>query len=340
MNIGDGFILRAVERLFGRVPEDRLFSTWEALPKSGLARLSRSRALISAGANQLNDRYCVLPGMTPEDVESLDCPIVLVGIGIHGVPDQNRGMSEDTKAILKIIHGRVPHSSWRCPHTIAYLERELPELKGRMLMTGCPVIYDRPLLEGAIFARGHQTVAVTTTERGDFVDREVATLRFVARQFPASRRYLVTHQNFAPPGPLEATRHRLWPRPDDRPPAELRRQARKLGFEIFIPRTADEALRFYGAVDLHIGSRLHAHLHFLSQAKWSFVTYVDERITGIAEAFGFPVCDANHLADYLDFDFELLRIKAVAHFETMRRFVDSMSSLQVVLGEPANAEVQ
>ena len=39
-------------------------------------------------------------------------------------------------------------------------------------MTGCPVLYDEPLLNGSRFADQAGTVAVTVTERGDFWNRE------------------------------------------------------------------------------------------------------------------------------------------------------------------------
>ena len=70
------------------------------------------------------------------------------------------------------------------------------------------------------------------------------------------------------------------------------------------------------------------------------MTFVDGRITGIAEAFGFPVCDPNRLSEFLDFDFEVVRNKAATHFESMRRFVDSLSSLKAVHENRTNAEAR
>ena len=328
VNIGDGLILRAMERLLGPVPRERLFSTREALPAPGRKLLETSRAVVSAGANQLNDHYSVLPGMTADQVSGLPCPVVLLGIGVHGLPEQASGMSFATKEVLRAVHRRVPYSSWRCPATVRYLERELPELKGRFLMTGCPVIYDRPLLDGEAFAKMSRSIAVTTTERGEFYDREVATLQFVSKRFPKAKRYLVLHQNFRPPHPAEALLHRVWPIKGRNPVLELRHAARSLGFEVFIPHTCDEAIAFYASIDLHVGSRLHAHLHFLSRAKWSFLTYVDERMTGIAEAFGFPICEPHRLADALVFNFEIVREKAIEHFAVMEHFLRSLSEIR------------
>ena len=104
----------------------------------------------------------------------------------------------------------------------------------------------------------------------------------------------------------------------------LRRFAVARGFEIFVPSSNDAAIAFYSTVTLHVGSRLHAHLHMLSQNKWSFLTKVDERSTGIAEHFGFPLCDPGYLADYLDFDFEIVRQAAQRTFPIMEKFVGSV----------------
>ena len=117
---------------------------------------------------------------------------------------RTRAWSEETRAILRLIHERTEFSSWRCPHTVAYLHAALPELTDRCLMTGCPVVYDQPLLEGQAFHDGEASVAVTVTERGDFWARESKTLAFVAKRFPRARRHLVLHENFSPPSALRA----------------------------------------------------------------------------------------------------------------------------------------
>lgn len=334
VNLGDGFILKAIERLIGKFPKDRIFSTWEPLPETARKLLPQAHAILIAGANQLNDCYTVLPGVTLEELRSIRCPIIPIGVGIHGLTEQNQQMTEKTRGILREIHARIPYSSWRCPLTVQYLSKELPEIRHQLLMTGCPVIYDAPLLNGTPFSRREQNVAVTVTERGDFWQREAATLQFVAERFRRARRYLVLHQNFTPPSPFEPLMHRFWPftRHRERSPSELRRLARALGFEVVIPADADEAIRFYYQVDLHVGSRLHAHLLCLSRAKRSFLVPVDNRVVGIAEAFGFPLCDPNRLGDYLDFEFDKVRAQAQRHFQTMSLFIQqSLSCLQSLM---------
>lgn len=326
INVGDGFILRAVERRLGAFAPALTFTSREAPQADQLRRLDDCAAIIVAGANQLTDHYSVWPGLTAERLRASNWVVVPFGVGLYGEAHKNQGMSEETRAILRLIHERTEFSSWRCPHTVAYLHAALPELADRCLMTGCPVVYDQPLLDGQAFHDGEASVAVTVTERGDFWARESKTLAFVAQRFPRAKRHLVLHENFSPPSAFEQARNRLpyvpgWPGSRR---ARLRWYAHSLGYELVIPRSADEALAFYRGVDVHVGSRLHAHLHFLSQNKRSWVTGVDGRITGMAEFLGFPVCQADTLAAHQNFNFETVRHNAQRTFLTMQRFVDSV----------------
>jgi Polysaccharide pyruvyl transferase len=332
VNMGDGFILRAIERHIGRFDPALVFTSREAPPVDALRRLDGARAIVVGGANQLNDHYAPWPGLTPEALRASRHVFVPFGVGIHGDPRKNQALSEPSREILRTMHERIEYSSWRCPRTVAYLEQHLPELAGRFLMTSCPVVYDRPLLESAAFHDGEATVAVTVTDRGGaFWERETQTLDFVARRFAKARRYLVLHENFRPPPAWEPWRNRLpyvsWLSGSGR--ARLRWYAASRGYELVAPRNADELLAFYAGVDLHVGSRLHAHLRFLSQNKRSFLTYVDERVTGIAESLGFPICDPARFDTYMDFDFEALRRRAQAGFDEMRRFLHHFPPLQV-----------
>lgn len=326
VNLGDGFILRAIERLVGRFASERCFTPRIPPSPETLKVLEASPAIILGGANQLNDRFSVWPGLTGDRIRAGRFRFVPFGIGIHGEPGKSEGLTDEAREVLEAIHERIEFSSWRCPITITYLEREFPHLRERFLMTGCPVVYDSPLLEGARFHDEIGSVAVTVTERHDFWDREIRTLDFVARRFRNARRYLVLHQNYSPPGRFEFLRNRLLPYSShcENVYERLRWYAAKRGFRVVSPHTADACIAFYRNIDLHVGSRLHAHLLFLSRNKRSFLTHVDGRTLGMAKFLGFPLCDPDRFDDYLDFDFEVVRGRARAGFQVMQKFLDSM----------------
>lgn len=325
-NLGDGFILRAIERLVGPFAGELQFSPRTTPTAAAQEQLARAPAVILAGANQLAENWTVWPGLTAAAIRASSLRLLPFGVGLHGAPGFSERLSPATKDVLLAMHERIAFSSWRCPDTVALLQRELPQLAPQLLMTGCPVVYDRPLLDGVPFSTQEGHVAVTATERGDFHARETAILDFVAAAFPRARRTLVLHQNWSPPTRRELLRHRFWPQSPARldPYQRLRQHAVRAGYRVVGPATCDELLAFYAGVDVHVGTRLHAHLLFLSRSKRSWLVPVDGRSRGIAASLDFPLCRPDAIDRELDFDFERVRVRAREHFTTMRRFVASL----------------
>lgn len=330
-NLGDGFILRAIERLLAPRRSVGCYSTRIAPGAAARKAMQQANTVVIAGANQLDDRYRIWPGFDAQQLREASWRFVPFGLGYNGEPNRNERMSELTRELLVAVHERIEYSSWRCPTTLRYLQRELPQLSDRFLMTGCPVLLDTPLLESARFHADESHVAVTSTERGDFWDRETRLLQTVARLWPKARRSFVVHQDFRRPSWIARLRSRDAPAVTD--PARafaLREFAAKLGFEVVVPPGADEARYFYESVDLHVGSRLHAHLLLLSRNRRSWLLPIDGRALGMAEAFSYPLLDAqtieSSLENALGYDFEPLREQARAAHVTMQRFIASWAA--------------
>lgn len=321
-NLGDGFILRAIERRVGRFHPETSFSSRCAPSETQKQVLLQCGGIILAGANQLDDNFAPWPAILADEIRARPYVFVPMGVGIHGEPSRNRQMSLRTREILEIIHERIRFSSWRCPRTVAYLRQSIPELAPHFVMTGCPVLYDSPLLDSSRFHAGQDIVAVTATERGDFWDRETRTIDFVARKFAHAQRLLVVHQDYS-------VKRNSWLKGKilgalRKTSDALQTYAVRRGCKILKPASLDEGLAFYRAADLHFGSRLHAHLFMLSQNKRSYLTKVDERATGISEHFEFPLCDPAKFEDVMDFDFERVRLSALRTFPAMQKFVESI----------------
>jgi hypothetical protein len=329
VNIGDGFIARSIDDLLRPHACRYSFSTRSPLSGAAIEQINSTRLLILAGANQLTDTFTIAPGIDARTLARIKVPIVPMGIGIHGIAEQNRAMSDQTRAVLRGIHERIRFSSWRCPQTVEYLRRHCPEVGDQALMTCCPVAYREPLLGGRPFTSDVGRIVVTVTERGDFWQRETRTLEFVSRHFPDAEKVLSLHQVFPP-----VTRGRRWPALLRRwlarggpTPAELHDYARRRGFTIYQPRSVEECWNLYNTCDLHLGSRLHAHLYFLSQARRSYLTYVDDRCLGIARALGFPLVEPAAWERSLDCDFEHCRSEARRCHRTMDRFLRYVKEL-------------
>jgi hypothetical protein len=164
------------------------------------------------------------------------------------------------------------------------------------------------------------------TERDDFWARESQTIDFVHRTFPNADKVLSLHQAY----PAAASRPR-WQAAVDRlrgremrTAQALHEHARRRGFRLFAPQRIEQCWELYEASDLHVGSRLHAHLYFLRQAKRSFLSYVDERCVGISRALDFPLCDPADWNAAQDHDFERTRLAARSCHRVMAQFVSSL----------------
>lgn len=322
-NIGDGFIMKAIMEQLKPHECEVILSGREPLTPSDIDRINSTRALVLAGANQLDDHFTVAQGSTLADLERIEVPIVPIGIGVNGEPGKNDAMSDETRQVMLYIHSKLKWSSWRCPLTVDYIARNLPELSEKALLTGCPVMY----LGGRHGGSSHldqapKRIAVTFTDRDRFWDRESRTIDFINARFPSSDKVFSIHQKM----PTRSLRKKLkllltggsdHKRLSDR----LLSHAQRRGFELFSSTEVEDYLRLYRECDLHIGSRLHAHLYFLSLRKPSFLTYVDDRMLGFSQMLGFPVCDHDRLGDYMDFDFATCWNNMEAIEPTMTRFV-------------------
>ncbi len=328
-NIGDGFILKSIKRLLHPHECSVVLTSRDEPSEEQIQQINSTKALILAGANQLTDTYSVIPKLGLRGVQKIKVPIIPFAIGIDGHEKLNRSMSRSTKTILSELHSRIKFSAWRCPMTIEYLRDNLPEFSTKYLMTGCAVAYDESILNGTPFSANLARIVVTVTERDDFWERETNTIDYVAERFERSTRVLSLHQAFdsqVRESSVKALFGMASGRKSLRTPSQLHRYAMERGFEIYIPEDVDECQDFYRSFDLHIGSRLHAHLYFLSQAKRSFLTYVDGRMKGFAQAYGFPVCDHRNLDRYLSYDFEHYRANNLHHYHTMQMFVNYVST--------------
>ena len=339
VNIGDGFIFQSIQKLLHPLKCEAVFPAKSPLSDEDIEKINATKFVVLAGANQLTDDFTIVPKMTLARLKTIQVPIIPFGVGFYGEAHRNSGMFQNTKDILLEMHSRIDYSSWRCPRTVAYLTRELPEVADKALMTGCPVMYGnrRPLSQSDLTASpvdisSVKRVAVTITDRAEFWEREQATLAFVAKKFKRAKKILSLHQNyfifkeefdfetFKKLATLELTGEH------EKTPLMLRRLAQKRGYKVFIPQTVEDCFDFYKGIDLHIGSRLHAHLHFLSQYKPSFLTYVDDRCVGFSEALDFPICEVNRLESYLDYDFSRCQAKIEALNPVMTRFVSDIKA--------------
>jgi hypothetical protein len=335
VNIGDGFVLSNTIRLLEPFIPKYIFSTRSPLSSKDIEKINQTKALIIAGTNQLSDDFEVAHAFTSLDIEKINVPIIPFGIGVTGVTSQNQSMSEESKKILRKIHEKINFSSWRCPLTVEYLKENLHDLSKKFVLTGCPVIFDNPLLNKQEFGNETKKIIVTFTDRGRFLDREKATISFVARKYPLSEKILSLHQFYSgnllkSSGDIISIKSLFRTKKLSREYIKslvalfrLIEFSEKLGFTIFCSDSVLDYYQLYQSSDLHFGSRLHAHLYFLSQNKKSYLAYVDERCTGFSQMLRFPIIhDPSQFQYQSDFNFESYRNQAKLVYSDMINFVN------------------
>lgn len=320
VNIGDGFIYSAIVRFLGHEPESVITSR-QAPTEDEIRKINELDYLVLGGANQLNDGFSVFPGYQAKDLEKIKVPIIPFGIGIHGIEKENFGPKPNTVEILKEIHNRITASSWRCPLTTQYLQKHIPEISDKVMMTGCPVAYDRPILDlDRKIPLSSAIVAVTITDRGDFLNSESNILHEVKNNFPQSQLFLCLHQDMLPKVTSVLSKSLFVKCLDSQNKfIKVRALARDLGYSIIPFSTYQQAFQFYKTCDLHIGSRLHAHLYFLSQGKPSFLFGFDRRHEGIAKTYNIKIRNSGDF-EMRNEEFEDVKKKIQSVYENMLLF--------------------
>ena len=328
-NIGDALILEAVKNLLHPSIPEYIFSTRIPLNDSDNEKINSTKALIIAGSNQLSDNFNIANQTSFEIIKKIKVPIIPFGLGITGISNLNRSLSKNTQNILRFIHKDLKYSSWRCPLTIDYLIKFLPDLKDKFLMTSCPVLFGFRNLKDEDSNSQEKIVLITITERGDWFEREKNTIDFILDNFKNNILILSIHQNYLSKNNVGFDLLSLFHRENNERKRirSFHEFAKDNGIKVFYPNNVNELISVYLKCDTHFGSRLHAHLFFLGLSKKSLLTYVDDRVIGFSESIGFPIINSKNFQGYMKMDFESI-IKNIDNIfnNNMRTFVNYLNN--------------
>lgn len=266
VNIGDGFIMDSSIKLIQKKPEF-IFSSRALLENKDIEKINTTKSLIVMGSNTLKDNYEITPNFNLEVLNKIKVPVILMGIGHHGVEKKTKnGLDTNSKSLLEEITSRFPFVSARCNFSYDYLKRS--GIKNQnILNTSCPVIYG---VDGVNkkFSNSNQEIVVTITDR-IFVDKQIILFHFVKEKFKDHNLIASFHQNYNN--------------------NELDKYLKNLGFEVFKSEKYEDFIELYKNTDFHIGNRVHAHLKCLSLGVKSFLTPFDLRQLYFSESLDFPL---------------------------------------------------
>ena len=248
-----------------------------------LDRVNATKAvIICGGPGTMSNMY---PGTYPlaTNLDDIKVPIIILGSGWYGIPGDDATIAQYSfTATAMGLFERI-----RCQgHMISvrdYLTEHVLQNSGitNVVMTGCPSWYDLQHLDANFEAPDSiRTVVFTPPAQGIFRHQAVDVMEMLRGLFPDARLICSFHRGIEPD---EQT-----PQKEAQWMGELAQAARDRGFEVIDASYGLENVGFYDDCDLHVGYRVHGHIHFLGQRKPSFLIHEDGRGRGASEALGLP----------------------------------------------------
>lgn len=202
--------------------------------------------------------------------DKIHVPTIPFGLGWNGrpYPDyQNFEFSSKSLSLIKKIHQKIPFSSCRDVITLSILEKYQVQ---NVIMTGCPAWYDLNYLSTPVDnIRNIRKIVITTPASQKYLRSTLKLIRNTKEKFPTAEIYLSFHRGILPglhTPPRRGFSYSLEALYGFIQGMNIKDSSGDLG-----------KIDFYSECDFHIGYRVHAHLHFLSQRKPSILLNEDGR---------------------------------------------------------------
>lgn len=298
-NAGDYLIKRRAMDLLTVWRPDREFvdmNGWEPLSDEALEIVNGSEALVLTGGPAVNTKMRPVVYALRENLDDIKVPITTFGVGWrapdgHWSSTQRFSFNQPSLQLLERIRESNLPASVRDYHTQNVLFHQGIE---RAVMTGCPALYAPAHLGqelqpatalskvtvslGVHFARSQtleaQAKELVTATRGTFPQAEVT----VAFHHSLSESFA---QAYGLNNPLYKAQlgFRDWLSAEGIPHVDL-------------SGSAENLLGHYGAADLHVGYRVHAHILMTSIRKPSLLLAEDGRGFALKDVLGGHILDA------------------------------------------------
>jgi len=299
-NVGDLFIIERARGLLERVRPDRKFEVWDRevpFTDAHLEKVNAAAALVLTGGPGYQPR--AYPNVYPlhEDLGRITAPIVGFGVGWKAqTGDWAEAAAyrwpEQTRRLLEKMEGSGAVSSCRDYLTVAALRANG---FSNHTMTGCPTWYRGGEPAFVEPPAGKPRIAYTpgalNSDRREIAACDLAVLETV-RRLGAGEVTVAFHH---PVAQAEFEAHysaKAWKRYESNlMPLLDHLRAAKIEY-VDLSADREKMRATYAGFDLHVGFRVHAHLHFLSEGKPSVLIAEDGRGRGVIDALpalGFPI---------------------------------------------------
>ncbi len=295
-NAGDFLIKYRAFQLFKAIRPDREiidFNEWEKISDEKLYVINNAKALILLGGPG------VVPNMYPniyplrDNLDDITVPIIMMGLGwkdIQGNWEDTYCVSftEATKRLLKKIDYSGYLSSVRGYHTLNTLHANGYK---NVLMTGCPAYYDlnslnKKTLSSLQISKVAFSLGVSFLKSAQMEMQMKSLIATLAEQYKDVSFEVVFHhaliniesakQVYGDSYERHVEGHLLFAK-------WLEENNIKY---VDISGSAENLMKYYTNVDLHIGYRVHAHIFMNSISKVSFLLSEDGRAKEIPLVIG------------------------------------------------------
>jgi hypothetical protein len=299
-NAGDFLIKHRAKALFAQERPDRDvvdFNAWEPLDQQKLEQVNKASALILMGGPSL--RYEMYPGIyrLTKNLADIKVPVTLMGVGWKSASGRWRDtysypFSPQSMQLLKVAEQSGLPISVRDYHSLNSLR--FNGIKN-VMMTGCPAYYDLDALGHTPqvlqkFSSIGFSLGVSFVQNAQ-MEKQIKHQILACQEYFEGADFKVLFHHSLEADATEAAygrsisehlkRHRQF--------AEWL-ESKQIHYRD-ISGSADNLIKSYKDVDLHVGYRVHAHIFMNSIGKMSLLLSEDGRAKGSQGAIGGMVVD-------------------------------------------------
>jgi len=284
-NIGDFLIRDRAKKLLNYVRSDRElveFPSWKSL-QDKLDAVNGAKALIIMGGPGLSEN--IYPDGYPlvNDLDEIKVPIVLMGSGSYArVFDENfirkfKFSSQSKKFIEKVKFISLRDN----------FSQDILKTKNiKSIMTGCPVWYNTDYLNTNFTVPQNKSLVFTPPANMLFKAQCIDVMERLAKKFSGYKLYSSFNRGY--------TADKYTTQAYEDSISCIVNKGVELGFENIDCSYDIDKINFYNSCDLHIGYRLHSHIHFMSRRVPSFLISEDSRSNGLNTSLGLPILQGEH----------------------------------------------
>ncbi|MHA1960594.1 MAG: polysaccharide pyruvyl transferase family protein [Candidatus Thorarchaeota archaeon] len=216
-----------------------------------------------------------------EHYDSLEIPIIPLGLGWQGVPlyhPEKFSFNKQSISLIRQIHKSIPLSTTRDEITRNIL---LNTGITNVVNSGCPTLFDFEKMRlNTQFTKptDPKQIAVSMAQNPTLYRQNLDLLEDIKKRFPDVEIHTVFHRGVdTDVFTSEEEGHQL---------RRFVRKTKEMGFEIIDLAYNLDRISVYQDADFHVGYRVHAHAYCISQRIPSFLLWEDGRGQGMSLNLG------------------------------------------------------